>query len=78
MKRSLTGEQLLEILKQSAYPQTPGQLADIAIRNGLLSEDYQAGQIKPQIAKTFPLSAAGEAHRFIQERRNTGKVLLIP
>ena len=37
---------------------------------------YQAGKIKPHIAKTFALADAGEAHRYIQERKNTGKVLL--
>lgn len=37
---------------------------------------YNAGKIKPHIAKTFPLNEAGEAHRYIQDRKNTGKVLL--
>jgi NADPH:quinone reductase-like Zn-dependent oxidoreductase len=39
---------------------------------------YQAGEIKPVIGKTFPLAEAAEAHRFIHERKNIGKVLLIP
>jgi NADPH:quinone reductase-like Zn-dependent oxidoreductase len=37
---------------------------------------YQQGQITPVIAQTFPLAAAAAAHRYVQERRNIGKVLL--
>jgi len=37
---------------------------------------YVQGQIHPVIAHTFPLAAAPAAHRFLQERRNIGKVLL--
>lgn len=32
--------------------------------------------IKPVIAEAFPLERAADAHRFIQERRNIGKVVL--
>lgn len=39
---------------------------------------YQAGEVKPVIGKTFPLSEAAAAHRFIHDRKNIGKVLLIP
>jgi NADPH:quinone reductase-like Zn-dependent oxidoreductase len=34
------------------------------------------GRIKPTVAATFPLADAPAAHRFISERRNTGKVVL--
>lgn len=34
-----------------------------------------AGQIVPRVDRVFPLSQAAEAHRFMQERRNVGKVL---
>ena len=37
---------------------------------------YEQGQISPVIAQTFPLAAAPAAHRYLQERRNIGKVLL--
>jgi hypothetical protein len=30
------------------------------------------------VAKAFPFERAGEAHRFIAERRNIGKVVLLP
>lgn len=50
------------------------RLRDIGLE---LVDLYNAGAIKPQISKTFPLAEAGAAHRFIQERKNTGKVLLL-
>lgn len=37
---------------------------------------HAAGQINPVIAQTFPFLAAAEAHQYLQERRNIGKVLL--
>jgi len=37
---------------------------------------YEQGQIRPVIAHTFPLAEAPAAHRYLQERRNIGKVLL--
>jgi NADPH:quinone reductase-like Zn-dependent oxidoreductase len=42
---------------------------------GLLA-DTEAGRIAPVVGKTFPLADAAGAHRYIQERRNVGKVLL--
>ncbi len=36
------------------------------------------GIIKSNIAKTFPLSEAAEAHRFIEARKTTGSIVLIP
>jgi NADPH:quinone reductase-like Zn-dependent oxidoreductase len=41
-----------------------------------LLADCQAGRIKPVVGKTFPLTAAAAAHRYIQERQNVGKVVL--
>ncbi len=39
----------------------------------------QTGELKPIIARTFPMSADGAAaaHRYLHERRNIGKVLLV-
>jgi synaptic vesicle membrane protein VAT-1 len=37
---------------------------------------YAAGKIKPVISKTFPLTEAAAAHRYIHERKNIGKVIL--
>ena len=42
---------------------------------GLLA-DWEAGRIKPVVGKTFPLTHASAAHRYIQERQNVGKVVL--
>ncbi|MFQ5663153.1 MAG: medium chain dehydrogenase/reductase family protein [Terriglobia bacterium] len=39
---------------------------------------YSAGKIKPHIGATFPLADAAAAHHFIHERKNIGKVLLLP
>lgn len=37
-----------------------------------------SGELKVRIGATFPLSAAAEAHRALEGRKTTGKVLLIP
>jgi synaptic vesicle membrane protein VAT-1 len=43
----------------------------------LLSE-LEAGKLEPVIAATFPFAEAGAAHEFIGQRRNVGKVVLLP
>jgi NADPH:quinone reductase-like Zn-dependent oxidoreductase len=42
----------------------------------LLMTELGAGRIVPVVARTFPLEAAAEAHRFIEGRANIGKVIL--
>jgi len=37
-----------------------------------------AGELRPIVAATFPFDQAPDAHRFIAERRNVGKVVLVP
>ena len=39
---------------------------------------WGAGLVKPVVGATFPLGQASEAHRLIEERRATGKVVLVP
>jgi NADPH:quinone reductase-like Zn-dependent oxidoreductase len=39
---------------------------------------YEKGQIRPHVSHTFPFDRAAEAHRIIQERKNIGKVVLVP
>ena len=39
-------------------------------------EQAAAGRVTPVVAKTFPLEQAADAHRYIQSRSNTGKVVL--
>ena len=37
-----------------------------------------AGELRVRIDKTFPLSEAAEAHRYLEGRQSKGKILLIP
>ncbi|HEY5814795.1 MAG TPA: medium chain dehydrogenase/reductase family protein [Solirubrobacterales bacterium] len=43
-----------------------------------LMADLSAGRLQPVVAEAFPFERAGDAHRFIAERRNVGKVVLFP
>jgi NADPH:quinone reductase-like Zn-dependent oxidoreductase len=43
-----------------------------------LMEKLDAGELKPLVAEAFPFERAADAHRFIGERRNIGKVVLVP
>jgi NADPH:quinone reductase-like Zn-dependent oxidoreductase len=43
-----------------------------------LAADLEAGGLEPVVAEAFPLDRAADAHRFIHERRNIGKVVLVP
>jgi NADPH:quinone reductase-like Zn-dependent oxidoreductase len=43
-----------------------------------LMADLEAGRLEPVIAASFPFERAGEAHEFIAQRRNVGKVTLFP
>jgi NADPH:quinone reductase-like Zn-dependent oxidoreductase len=38
----------------------------------------QGGELRPVVAAAFPFDRAPDAHRFIAERRNVGKVVLVP
>jgi NADPH:quinone reductase-like Zn-dependent oxidoreductase len=43
-----------------------------------LLADLQAGRLDPIVAEAFPFDRAGDAHEFIAQRRNVGKVVLFP
>jgi NADPH:quinone reductase-like Zn-dependent oxidoreductase len=43
-----------------------------------LTADLEAGRLQPVVAEAFPFERAGDAHKFIAERRNVGKVVLFP
>jgi len=43
-----------------------------------LMDDLAAGLLEPVVAKAFPFEQAGDAHKFLAERRNVGKVVLFP
>ena len=37
-----------------------------------------AGKLKVRVFRELPLAEAGEAHRLLESRQTTGKLLLIP
>jgi NADPH:quinone reductase-like Zn-dependent oxidoreductase len=41
-----------------------------------LVELMNQGAIEPVVAEAFPFDRAADAHRFIQDRKNIGKVVL--
>jgi NADPH:quinone reductase-like Zn-dependent oxidoreductase len=43
-----------------------------------LMADLEAGRLQPLVANAFSFERAGDAHKFIAERRNVGKVVLFP
>jgi NADPH:quinone reductase-like Zn-dependent oxidoreductase len=43
-----------------------------------LLADLEQGRLEPVVAEAFPFDRAGEAHEFIAQRRNVGKVVLLP
>jgi NADPH:quinone reductase-like Zn-dependent oxidoreductase len=45
---------------------------------GPLAEWVEQGGIQPVVAKEFPLEEGAAAHRYLHERRNVGKVVLVP
>lgn len=39
---------------------------------------WSGGGVRPLVGAAFPLAHASEAHRLVEERRSTGKVVLLP
>src|ERR1044071_719729 len=52
--------------------------ADVVRRAGDLFKWIEAGKLQVKIGRTFKLAAAPSAHRELESRRSTGKILLIP
>lgn len=52
--------------------------ASLEARAGDVLEDVAAGRLSVRVDRTYPLSEAAEAHRALEGRRTTGKVLLLP
>jgi NADPH:quinone reductase-like Zn-dependent oxidoreductase len=43
----------------------------------VLVDGVNSGWVRPHVDRTFPLAQAGEAHAYIEARKNTGKVVLV-
>jgi NADPH:quinone reductase-like Zn-dependent oxidoreductase len=43
-----------------------------------LQAEIEAGKLEPVVAEAFPFDRAGDAHQFIADRKNVGKVVLVP
>ncbi len=43
-----------------------------------LMADLEVARLEPVVAEAFPFERAGDAHKFLAERRNVGKVVLFP
>ena len=52
--------------------------AELELRAGYLFSAIAAGQLDVRIGARFPLAEAADAHRALEGRQTTGKVLLIP
>ena len=63
-------------------PRTAAAVAAVTVDRLVVRDDQHAdvasGELKVVIDKTFPLSEAAEAHRYIESRQAVGRVLLIP
>ena len=52
--------------------------AELLARAGEVLGWLETGRLKVRIDREFPLAQAAEAHRQLESRKTTGKVLLIP
>lgn len=52
--------------------------AELLSRMNDLFSWMAAGKLKVRIDKTFPLADVAEAHRYLEDRKSKGKILLIP
>lgn len=43
-----------------------------------LRDELESGRLEPIVAEAFPFDRAGDAHQFIGDRKNIGKVVLVP
>jgi NADPH2:quinone reductase len=70
--------------KGSLYVTRPSLLHYIATRDDLVARSgavfgmIAAGKLKLRIEHTYPLAEAQQAHRDLEARKTTGKLLLIP
>jgi NADPH2:quinone reductase len=74
----------LRLWKNSVYLTRPaladyvGERTELLERAGDVLDWVLTGKIQLRISRVLPLSEAAEAHRLLQARETTGKVLLVP
>jgi NADPH2:quinone reductase len=67
----------LFLTRPTLFSYTPDR-ASLLARASAVLEPAAAGKLHARIDRTFPLADAAEAHRALEGRKTTGKVLLIP
>lgn len=50
----------------------------VAMWMKVILEGVSEGWVRPHVDKTFPFAQAGEAHSYMEARKNIGKVVLVP
>ena len=50
----------------------------VAMWMKVILEGVNEGWVRPHVDKTFPFAQAGEAHSYMEARKNVGKVVLVP
>ena len=65
-------------LTRPSLPHYVADRASLEARAGEVLRETAVGRLKVRIDRTFPLAAAADAHRALEGRHTTGKVLLIP
>jgi NADPH:quinone reductase len=51
---------------------------ELEFRAGEVLQGVAKGTLKLRLEHTYPLAEAAQAHRDLEERRTTGKILLVP
>jgi NADPH:quinone reductase-like Zn-dependent oxidoreductase len=44
----------------------------------VILDGVSEGWIRPHVDKVFPFAQVGDAHTYMESRKNTGKVILVP
>jgi NADPH:quinone reductase-like Zn-dependent oxidoreductase len=60
-----------EVLEVKDAPDPEPKAGEVRIR-------VEASGVRPRIARSFRFDEAPQAHHFIQDRQNIGKVMLVP